>query len=377
MLCFNHKTLLTNQADLDAAVEELKKFCEHVVVFDIESDASPLRKYGLMLKNLFQRNPHRSVRYFSDKCAEEIRRIRDIEQIDIVHLDKTELAIYSRALTGLKLVCTNHNVESKLMRSRVKYERGPFRKAFAYLQSRKLRRYEQKVLNSVSGYVTCTEVDHRFFHHELGIRNRHVVVDNGVDLDHYSNSKPSQASRNFLIVGAQNVDSTANFDATHWFMKDCWPRIVSQEPDASLKIVGRNPDRTIQEYSKDPAIEVVGFVDDERQYFSEALALLVPIRVGGGSRLKILVGMAMSTPIVSTTIGAEGIGVENGINIILADDSQSFADAAVELYRDRKMNESIGLNARLAVEHQYGWPVLGSRLQKFYQEVIDSPGKSE
>ena len=368
VLCFNHKTLISSPQDLTDAVAALKLYCEEIRVFDIASDRSLLAKYFSMMKNIFQRVPHRCIRYFSQECQSAIKSIvRDVD-IDIVHLDKTELAYYLDDFRGIPVVCTNHNVESKLMASRVVYERGVFRKYFAHIQSKKLRKFEKKILNSIDGYVTCTDVDRDYFESEMAIDNRQITIANGVDINYYQ--RKEREGEFLLIVGAQNVDSTANFDATHWFMSSIWPGIKSFRPEVKLKIVGRNPDKTILNYATDNDVEIVGFVDDERDYFNSATALIVPIRVGGGSRLKILVGMAMGLPIVSTAVGAEGIDVVDGQSITLADEVDQFVDAVVRTISDGGYRGTLAKNAREIAENEYDWSILGRRLRAFYQQII-------
>src|SRR5690606_9374350 len=139
-----------------------------------------------------------------------------------------------------------------------------------------------------------------------------------------------------------------------------------------LKFVGRDPDKSVLAYDSDPSVEVVGFVDDERSYLSAACALVEPLRLGGGSRLKILTAMSMSRPIVSTTVGAEGIRCQDKRDIFLADEPKEFADRIITLYRNERLQREIGEAARKTAETLYDWKSIGQRARNFLIAVVES-----
>lgn len=370
ILSFNHKVLINTEQEMTRCVNALKDLCKEVYVFDIPSDRNRFSYLCCLAKNIFQTKPYRVARYFSKDCSKTISDILKKNKIDLVHLDKAELYGYKPFLGDLPIVCTNHNVESELMKRRVRYEINLLRRLFAYIQYFKTRYYERKVLNMVDGYLTCTDVDRDFFRGELGITSRQATIENGVDISYYSNSGSLEEDY-VLIIGAQNKESTANYDATHYFIRDIWPLISEKEPGLKLKIVGRNPDVTVLELAKKYRnVEVLGFVKDEREVFEKAKALLVPLRVGGGSRLKILIAMAMNKAIVSTTIGAEGIACEDGKNIFIADKPALFANNVLKLIADNNLRRAIGASARSLVEDRYDWKKIGEKLRNFYDTIV-------
>ena len=289
LLCFNQKALIKTGCEMKLNVEALEALCEEVHVFDIPSDKNKFTYYKCLIKNLFQIIPYRVERYRSRECRDEIKRIVNNHNIDLLHLDKTELFEYSQLVTNLPVVCTNHNIESELMRRRSSREINVARKLFAYLQYIKTRLYEKRVLKMVSGYITCTDVDREFIKNDLGISVRGMTIDNGVDVTHYQSVanvlNGEQKDNYILIIGAQNKTSTANYDATIYFMSKIWPTVASNNPSLRLKIVGRDPDKEISAFQEQWAnVEVCGFVQDEREVIENAKALIVPLRVGGGSR---------------------------------------------------------------------------------------------
>jgi polysaccharide biosynthesis protein PslH len=376
LLAFNHKILINEKQELDRCVEALQLYCKEVHVFDIPSDRNRVAYFWCLAKNILQISPYRVKRYYSKGCINTIRKIVGTHHVDLVHLDKTELYCYARFFKGLPTFCTNHNVESQLMKRRVRYETSLPRKIFAYLQYLKTSRYEKNVLNKVNGYITCTDVDAHFFRTKLNVRSPQATIDNGVDTSYYS--KTSLAEDDFvLIIGAQNKESTANFDATHYFMAEIWPLIAKRDPSLRLKIVGRNPDKTITDLSQRlDNVEVLGFVEDEREILARTKALLVPLRVGGGSRLKILTAFAMGKAVVSTRIGAEGIVCESGENILIADDPESFASSTLEVVHNQDLRQQLCLKARSLAEARYDWNKLGLKLIAFYQEIVNLASES-
>lgn len=375
LLCFNQKALVKTDFEMQENIAALQKICKEVHVFEIPSDKNKFTYYKCLAKNMLQFIPYRVERYRSKQCHDQVKNIVYNNEIDLLHLDKTELFEYSRSAANVPVVCTNHNVESELMRRRSAKEINVPRKFFAYLQYIKTRRYEKRNLANVSGYITCTDLDREFIRDDLGVMVKGVTIDNGVDVLHYrsvANIRDKGSKDKFvLIIGAQNKISTANFDATTYFMNKVWPLVAKSNPGLKLKIVGRDPDKSILAYTKQWSnVEVCGFVQDERPYIENTIALIVPLRVGGGSRLKIITAMAMGKTIISTTIGAEGINCVSNENIIIEDNPALFAAEVDRVVNDNGLREKIGGAARLLVEEEYDWKKIGEKLRKYYQDVV-------
>ena len=370
LIAFNHKLFLNNKKEIDNAKCCLKPFCREVYVLEIPSDKNKITYYLCLIKNLLSIKPYRVERYWSKECINIIKKLISDVSIDIIHLDKSELYEYSKYFNKKPCVITNHNVESKLMKYRAKYEINFLRKLYALIQYVKTEKYEKNTLNNASAFITCTKDDHKYFEKELNVNNLFTVIENGVDVDRY---KPRFEFEDdyFLIIGAQSKEATANYDATMYFMDKIWPEIVRQLPEVKLKIVGRNPDKSIIEYGiKDPRISVLGFVEDERDLIEKSLGLLVPLRLGGGSRLKIITAMAMGKTVISTTIGAEGIEYKNNSNILIEDDPQQFALKVVELYYDKDLRCKLGGNAIQLVHNVYDWNIIGNKINNFYKDIL-------
>jgi glycosyltransferase involved in cell wall biosynthesis len=366
LVCFNHRIFLPTESDKEVCRQELAKYCREVHILEIPSERSHFASYWVLVKSIFQRKPYRDHRYDSSECAELIQSSHQRVGLDLVHLDKTEFFEYSRLLPDVPAVPTNHNVESRLFQRRASRDVNLPRRAFAWLQYLKTRAYEKHVLNRVPAYIVCTDIDHEYFRDQLGVGSRAFVVPNGVDVNHYRVVGPKKPY--FLVIGAQSREATANFDATVFLRREIWPKV--RELGIALKIVGRNPDPEIVAWGKeDPLVEVVGFVDDEREYLGHALALLVPLRIGGGSRLKILTAMSMGTPVVATPIGAEGIVCEHGLDILLAATAEQFCREIKRLVADTALQASLQAQSRRRIESLYDWQMIGKTIRELYRSL--------
>lgn len=371
LFCFNHKALIPTSELLDKYQKELNNYCTEVNVFDIPSDKTQLSYYMCLAKNLLQKNPYRVERYYSKECEGKLYDTIQSKNIDLIHLDKTEFCRYLPLFDSIPVCCTNHNVESLLMKRRAAFETTKLKQLFAYLQYIKTERYEKIMLNKVQSFVTCSDYDREYFHNELGVNSLSATIDNGVDVEFYSDYECNSEGQGYLLlIGAQNKESTANYDATMYFIEQIWPLVKEKNPEIKLKIVGRNPDESVKRLDVvDENIDVIGWVEDERKYIANASMLIVPLRIGGGSRLKIITAMAMGKTIVSTTIGAEGICCEHNENILLADTEKEFADLICKAHDSSEVRNRIGNNALSLAKSQYDWNKIGEKLRAFYEQL--------
>jgi len=183
----------------------------------------------------------------------------------------------------------------------------------------------------------------------------YLVVPNGADLSSFSPAARQPGEPVLLYVGAMHY--YPNIDAVHYFFETMFDRIREAVPNTQVQIVGHSPPHDIQEMARQPGIQVTGSVDDVRPYYSSATVFVVPLRLGGGTRLKIIEAMAMGLPVVSTSVGAEGLDLRDGQDILLANDPISFADATVRLLTDPGLRQHLAQNARQAAQ-RYDWDKL-------------------
>jgi glycosyltransferase involved in cell wall biosynthesis len=201
-----------------------------------------------------------------------------------------------------------------------------------------------------------------------------------VDLSQYRPEPAHSAGRGEAVplitfVGA--MDWEPNVDGLDFFCGDVWPAIKAEIPEARFRIVGRNPDRRVQRWAaSDPSIEVTGRVPSVVEHLRESSAVIVPLRIGGGTRLKIYEAMATGKAVVSTTVGAEGLDVHHGRDIILADDAHSFAQAVITLLRDPQLRQRYE-NAAAETAARYDWPAIGQRFGEVLQSVADRKARTK
>ena len=167
-----------------------------------------------------------------------------------------------------------------------------------------------------------------------------------------------------------------NEDCVQYFVNDILPLLVNEEPEVQAVFVGQKPSSELLKLNAMPTVHVVGRVNDVRPYIERGSVYIVPLRIGGGTRLKIIEAMAMKKAVVSTTVGAEGLDVTDGEDIMLADSPEDFAQAVLALLRDPERCRTLGEAARSLVESRYGWDTLADKLTLFAQELVPTPTES-
>ncbi|MGQ9515994.1 MAG: glycosyltransferase [Anaerolineae bacterium] len=238
---------------------------------------------------------------------------------------------------------------------------------YSFIQWRKLRRFEARVCQAVDHVVAVSEAD-RLALQRLVPGLDIKVIPNGVDLDYYSPTlpiPPADLPRPALVFTGK-MDFRPNVDAAIWFAEQVLPRVRAEYPGATFAIVGRDPLPQVRRLSQLPGVIVTGYVPDDRAYFSAADVYVVPLRVGGGTRLKVLSAMAMGKAIVSTSLGCEGLGVAHEREVLFGDTPEAFAAHVVRLLRDAGLGQEMGRQARQFVEQHYAWSSLVPRFEQLY-----------
>jgi glycosyltransferase involved in cell wall biosynthesis len=168
----------------------------------------------------------------------------------------------------------------------------------------------------------------------------------------------------------------ANCDAIGHLLHDIWPHVLRMLPEAQLILIGKNGDEDAERFGNHPRVSVLGYVEDIRDQMREASCVVVPIRVGGGTRLKILDAWGMGKPVVSTSVGCEGLSAVDGVNILIRDNPMEFAEAVVNISRDPDLRKWLGSNARRTAESEYSWDVVGRQLCQAYHDLLGDTKQS-
>lgn len=325
--------------------------------------------YSRLAANLFSKLPYIVTSHYSRLFRDEMMRL--IEQVapDMILCEWTPYAEYVRDIKNIPKVVVAHNVESRIWRRYHETEKNPAKKWYIARQVTKLEKFEKDVFGMCNGVTAVSQSDACEIA-GLCPYARVSVVENGVDLDYFNHRSLTVDKDSMVFVGT--MDWRPNQDAVTYFVREIFPLIREKRPSAHAVFVGRKPPEFIRAYNDIEGIQIIGSVEDIRPYVHAAAVYIVPLRIGGGTRLKILDAMAMHKPIVSTVVGAEGLEVTDGENILLADSAESFAERVISLLQDRELQAKLAQNGRALVEAKYGWDSLADKLDRFLQEVVQN-----
>lgn len=343
----------------------LREFCEDVVALPVPSDRSRLALGAGLLANVPSSQPFVARKYDTRAMRRAVAQMCDAAPVDLMHLDMLPLAAYMNQAGSAPTVLVDHNVEYILLERRAKTERGLARR-FWTTQAERLRRFEAAAVQRATRVIAVSDVDADILRRMApGAEVR--TVPNGVDLEYFQPSTGGEDPDELVFVGA--MTHYPNVDSVRYFAEAIWPRIRAARPAARLTIIGVHPPESVRALENEPGITVTGRVPDIRPYVHKAAVYVVPLRVGGGTRLKILDAMAMGKAIVSTSVGCEGLEVTDGHDILTADTPEDFAARALAVMDDEARRASLGAAARTTVQARYGWERLGEMQEAVYQEA--------
>ena len=268
-------------------------------------------------------------------------------------------------------VIFTHNVESEIWRRHAETKTGALAKLLYGMQYRRMLRYEGDALRRFDGVLAVSDADRDTFNriYPGAIQRPAHVVPTGVDTAFFTAAPSEAPSRQLVFTGS--MDWLPNEDSMLYFSRDVLPLIRAEEPDVQLSIVGRAPTPAVKQLGEQAGVTVTGRVDDVRPYMRDGAVYIVPLRIGGGTRLKIFEAMAMGKAVVSTTVGAEGLPVTNGEHVLLADQPDTFARAVVQLLRDVDRRRQLEAAARTLVVETYDWAAVSGALESALLVIAD------
>jgi glycosyltransferase involved in cell wall biosynthesis len=278
----------------------------------------------------------------------------------ILLLDTSFLAPLADAAPGLPVVVTHHNVESDLLRQRAAVEGGARGRFFAR-QATLTERLERRLTRQVALNLVVSPDDAVRFRALAGDVPIEVVP-NGVDVEYFA-PMPEVPVTPHSLVFAGGMDWFPNRDAMVWLARELWPALVAREPRRTLTVLGKSaPEELLELGRRDARVRVLGFVPYVRPYLADASAYLCPIRIGGGTRLKVLDALAMGVPLVATSLSVEGLGLERGHHYLRADQVDDFVTQLEVIDTDADLGRAIGASGRRFVAERFGWQTIGNRL---------------
>jgi glycosyltransferase involved in cell wall biosynthesis len=260
------------------------------------------------------------------------------------------------AALACRSVCFTHNVEAEIFARHASQARDPLRRWVWTSQHKKMEQFERAVLREFDAVVAVSERDARFFKDAYGVAEAHAIP-TGVDLEFFHFSQPPAVGPGSppTVVFTGSMDWAANIDGIEFFLGKVWPLVLASRPEARFVIVGRNPPPALVALAQGlNNVEFTGFVDDVRTYVHAAHAFVIPLLVGGGTRIKAFEAMAMGCSVVSTAIGIEGLGADKDLHYLERDDAASMAAALLELLSNDTLRNELSRQARSLVEKRFG-----------------------
>ncbi|AKU89839.1 glycosyltransferase family 4 protein [Vulgatibacter incomptus] len=370
-------SLLPPDLDAERAERAMKEYCRDVV-FVPWAEASGLPKRLAQLRSLVSIYSYER-RYMNGPDLQlALGRLLRSRRFDLVSVE-TPFQAFSRlrqAPSGAPSPCVlidAHNVEFDLARQYFEQSAGLARRLHHEVNWRKLQREELAAWRAVDG-VAFTSPDDEARARALVPAIRSAIVPNGVDVEQFRPAPEVPPSGTRTIVFFGTMDYFPNLDAVRWLFREIWPLLSQRDPDLRLKIIGASPPSDVLAH-QGPRVDIAGLVDDLQRHLVAADAIIVPLRVGGGTRLKILESLAMGKAVISTKLGAEGIAARSGEHLLIADEPKDFAEAVHRVLEDRSLARELGRKGRELVERRYAWSAIGEEMERFVYQVIEgAPG---
>jgi glycosyltransferase involved in cell wall biosynthesis len=290
---------------------------------------------------------------------------------DVVVATTFLMAPYALALPGVRRVVDVDNLLALMLQEEVRQARGLLRRLRRLGAYWKLRRYESRIFRQFDLCLVTSSLDCRRIAGYVPLRPQQIgLVRNGVDLDYFAANGTSRAEDSLIFTGALTYEP--NRDAMTYFIREILPVVRNARPAATLKITGAVGNQSLAASLGDGGVEFTGYLEDIRPALAGSAVAVVPLRKGAGTRLKILEAMALGTPVVSTTKGAEGLEVERGIHLLLADGPSEFAEATLQLLRDPGLRSRLAGRARRLVRATYDWASIGDDFAQMVQGLVES-----
>jgi len=345
----------------------------------IDSIPPPIRSTAQRaLTTLLSPQPDMALRLWSPRFAGRFAAWLRERDYDVIQIEGIEMARYgglsARSAPRACRVFDDHNAEWLLQRRAYEAERHlqgwSVGAIYSLIQTWKLRRYERRVCRTAHRVVAVSQADAAAIR-ELDPALAVTVVTNGVDTTHYRPGVVAPIDFGApALVFSGTMDFRPNVDAALWFAATVLPKVRASIPAAEFVIVGQRPHARLSSLRGHNGIRITGAVDDVRPYIAGASVYVVPMRMGGGTRLKVLEAMAMGAPIVSTSMGVDGFDVANGREVVIADDPDRFAIEVVKTIEDVERRRVLGECGRRFVEAKYDWKAIVPQMEEMYHHLV-------
>jgi sugar transferase (PEP-CTERM/EpsH1 system associated) len=359
-----HLLTISGQSDGEESLEHLRGLCASVTT--VRGDEGDLiRKRLRQVASMASRRPFAVATADTRSLRNALRDLVRTVSPNLIHVEASALAHLSFP-SGTPLVLDEHNIEYELAARMAAAERSPVRKVFHRAEAWKLLRAETAAWLRFDG-VTFTSERERNLASQIAPVTAMATIPNGVDLEYFAPQTIQRDPDAIVFTGTQSY--RPNSDAVLFFHSRVMPRLLASRPLAHLYVVGRQPPAEVSRLSG-PNLTVTGKVDDVRPYLARASVVVVPLRMGGGTRLKILEALGMGKAVVSTAVGCEGLAVRHGEHLLIADDPAEFAAHVARLCADPDMATELGARGRAVAIERYGWSGIATALDRFHDEIV-------
>jgi glycosyltransferase involved in cell wall biosynthesis len=304
-----------------------------------------------------------------------VRQVCERKDVDLVVFDFVHAAVLAPPRLAKPALCFTHNVEAEIFQRHARQARDPLRRWLWSSQHRKMEHFESHALRRFRRVIAVSERDARFFRQSYGVAEAEAIP-TGVDLDFFSWTAPPEVDAGHppTVVFTGSMDWAANIDGVQFFLAEVWPLVLARTPAARFVVVGRNPPPSLQALARSTRqVEFTGFVDDVRPYARRAHAFVIPLLVGGGTRIKAFEAMAMGCPVVSTTIGIEGLEAVPGEHFLQCDEPAAIAEAIATLFADAAERQRLARAARALVEQRFGHREVARVFEDICQRALPAP----
>ncbi len=357
----------TSQADIDGMMEVAARV-ETITRSDVRKGS--WRFYADAAAHILDPLPYAVGKYRSRPFRRRLNELLREGAFDLIVCDFLPPAVNLPDRLPCPAVIFTHNVESEIWRRHVDARTDRLGRWLYGFQYRRMLRYEERALRRFSGVLAVSTADRDTLTriYPGAIVGPVYVVPTGVDTGYFSPSSSDPGARGLVFTGS--MDWLPNEDAMLFFHRDVLPLVRAEEPAVTLTIVGRAPTPAVARLAEAAGVRVTGRVDDVRPYMRDAAVYIVPLRIGGGTRLKIFEAMAMGKAVVSTTVGAEGLPVTSGEHVLLADNPVAFAKAIVRLLRDLDHRRRLEAAAHALVVERYDWSAVAGALEEALLRIV-------
>ncbi|MBM3677112.1 MAG: glycosyltransferase [Actinobacteria bacterium] len=367
----HHLSIVAFGGEGDAAkIAALSQVCSDVRVVPGLEASRRAKRIGQLL-SILRPTSYQRTSLYAPQMQQALDELCAGEPFDVIQVESSHLAAPYRFDSRSRLVVAEHDIVYELLHRMFKTERSLFRRLYNWREYAKFKGEEIELWRRASAVVATSLREVPIVEAAAPGTRVHSAA-NGVDVDYFCPSDAVPEPHSVVMTGL--LSTRPNIDAVTWFVGEVMPRLLAVHPDTVFYAVGGEPADEVRSLASSKVV-VTGAVDDVRPYVYRSAVFVVPMRMGGGTRLKVMEALAMRKPLVSTSLGCEGIDVVEGADLLVADDAAGFADAVLRLFEDRELGARLAAHGHEVVRATYRWETIADGLEAFYESLIATDGR--